>query len=132
MSQYVKPLTWVLGVVLTLVGVAGFFVDGGMLLYFEVDPIHNVIHILSGVLAIGAVSMSEAYAALYLKVFGAVYALVAVLGFVMGGDILGIFMVNMADNYLHAAIALVSLVVGFSAKSGASSMGSTPSSPSMY
>jgi hypothetical protein len=116
MSQYVKPLTWALGVVLTLVGLAGFFVAGNMLLMFEVDPTHNVIHLLSGIVGIAAVWKSEQYAALYLKVFGVVYALVTVIGFAMGGDILGLFSVNAADNYLHAVIAVVSLVVGFSAQ----------------
>jgi hypothetical protein len=31
----------------------------------------------------------------------------------MGGDILGLFHVNAADNYLHLAIAAVCLIVGF-------------------
>ena len=122
MSQYTKPLTWVLGLVLTLVGVAGFFTTSGTLLVFEVDTTHNIIHLLSGVVALAAVANSEAYASLYLKVFGAVYGLVTVIGFAMGGDILGLFHVNAADNYLHLAIAAVSLAVGFSPKK-AGSMG---------
>ncbi len=41
-----------------------------------------------------------------------------------GGDILGLFHVNSADNYLHLAIAAASLAVGFSPKkAGAGSMG---------
>ena len=124
MSQYVKPLTWLLGVVLTLVGVAGFFVPAGsLLLYFEVDTTHNVVHLLSGVIALGAAAKNEATAALYLKVFGAVYALVTVVGFAMAGDILGLFHVNMADNYLHLAIAVVCLAVGFSGKKAGGGMG---------
>lgn len=125
MSKFSKPLTWVLGLVLTLVGAAGFFTTSGTLLVFEVDATHNIIHLLSGVVALAAVANSEAYASLYLKVFGAVYGLVTVVGFVMSGDILGLFHVNSADNYLHLAIAAVSLVVGFSPKkAGAGSMGS--------
>ena len=116
MSQYIKPLTWVLGIVLTLVGVAGFFTGSDMLLYFQVDTLHNVIHLLSGVVAIIAVSMSEEYARTYLVVFGIVYALVTILGFAMGGSILGLFEVNAADNYLHLVIAAACLVVGFGGK----------------
>lgn len=115
MSTLVKPLTWILGIVLLLVGVAGFFVDGTLII-FQVDTIHNIIHVLSGVVALFAVSTSLAYARMYLIVFGLVYGLVTVLGF-MSGNILGLFQVNMADNYLHAAIAVVCLVVGFSKKS---------------
>jgi len=124
MSQLVKPLTWILGLVLTLVGVAGFFIPAGsLLLIFEVDTTHNVIHLLSGVIALGAAAKNEAAAALYLKLFGAVYVLVTVLGFTMAGDILGLFHVNMADNYLHLAIAVVSLAVGFSGKKASGGMG---------
>jgi hypothetical protein len=123
MSKYTTSLTWILGIVLTVVGVAGFFVQGGMLLFFEVDTTHNVVHLLSGVVALLAVKKSEAYATLYLKVFGAVYALVTVVGFAMGGDILGLFHVNVADNYLHAAIAIASLAVGFSGKKAGGMMG---------
>ncbi len=112
MNNLVKQVTWLLGIVLTLVGVAGFFVDN-MLLIFQVDTLHNIIHLLSGIVGIAAASMGTSYARLYLIVFGIVYALVTVIGFVNGGSILGLFQVNDADNYLHAAIALVSLGVGF-------------------
>jgi hypothetical protein len=113
MQNMVKTVTWVLGIVLVLIGVAGYFTDG-MLLVFQVDAIHNAIHLLSGVVAIGAVMAGTSYARLYLIAFGVVYGLVAVLGFATG-NIVGIFSVNEADNYLHAAIALVCLGTGFGA-----------------
>ena len=112
MSLLVKPLTGLLGVVLTIVGIAGFFVPG-MLLFFEVDTIHNVIHLASGLIALFAFNSSQSYSRWYLVIFGLVYAVVTVIGFAMGGDILGIFHVNDADNYLHLGIAAVSLIVGF-------------------
>ena len=112
MNSLVKQFTWVLGIVLTLIGIAGFFV-GDTLLIFHVNTIHNIVHVVSGLLALLAVSMGESVARLYLIVFGIVYALVTVLGFVMpNGDILGLFTVNDADNYLHAVIALGCLGVG--------------------
>ncbi len=111
MASLVKPLTWILGIVLTLVGIAGFFVSGN-LLGFQVDTVHNVVHLLSGVVALWAASTSQSYAKMYLIVFGIIYGLVTVLGYMSGG-VLGLFDVNTADNYLHAAIAVVSLVVGF-------------------
>ena len=53
---------------------------------------------------------------LALKILGVVYAIVAVLGFVMlkGGDgvMFGIAM-NMADHWLHVALAIVLLYAGF-------------------
>lgn len=115
MSSLVKTITWILGIVLIAVGLLGF-VNDPILGIFEVDTIHNLVHLLSGIVAIIAVSSGESYARLYLIIFGIVYALVTVLGFVNGGNILGLFMVNEADNYLHAAIALACLAVGFGGK----------------
>jgi hypothetical protein len=112
MSSLVKQFTWILGVVLILVGIAGFF-TGDMLLVFKVDTMHNIVHLLSGVLALAAVSMGESVARLYLIVFGIVYALVAILGFVStDGTIFGLITINAADNYLHTVIALGCLGVG--------------------
>ncbi len=115
MNSLTKSVTWIVGVVLVLVGLAGFFVDG-TLLVFQVDTVHNIVHLLSGVVAIAAASSGESYSRMYLIIFGIVYGLVTVVGFVNGGDILGLFQVNDADNYLHAAIAVVCLGVGFGGK----------------
>ena len=110
MQALVQPLTWLLGIVFILIGAAGFFMDP--LIVFEVDPVHNIIHILSGIVAL-ALAGTYANARMYLMVFGAVYGLVAVLGFtVEGGNILNLIVVNTADNYLHAGIAVACLTVG--------------------
>lgn len=115
MNSMVKTVTWVLGIVFVAIGILGF-VNDPILGLFEVDTIHNIVHLLSGIVAIGAAVSGESYARLYLIIFGLVYGVVTVLGFTMGGDILGLFTVNMADNYLHAALALVMLAVGFGGK----------------
>ena len=114
MTPFVKLLTKILGIVLLIVGIAGFFVDG-QLLMFEVDTVHNIVHILTGIVGLVA-SGTYSYSRLFLIVFGLVYAIVAVVGIAMNGDILGLFFVNMEDNYLHAAIAALCLVVGFGSK----------------
>lgn len=116
MNSLVKTVTWIFGIVLLLVGILGFITGSPLLGLFEVDTTHNIIHILSGIVALIAVSSGESYARLYLIVFGIVYGLVTILGFVTGGSILGLFTVNANDNYLHAAIAIVCLGVGFSGK----------------
>jgi hypothetical protein len=48
-----QPLAQVVGAVLTLVGVAGFF-TGGTLLIFGINALHNVVHLVSGVLGLAA------------------------------------------------------------------------------
>ena len=51
--------------------------------------VHNIIHILSGLVGLFAASKGEGYARQYLIVFGVIYAVVAILGFVMDGNIPG-------------------------------------------
>ena len=107
----------VLGVVFVAVGLLGF-VNDPVLGIFEVDMLHNIIHLAAGLLALGAVGMGENMMRLYARVFGLVYGLVAVLGFLMPGDmILGLFEANMADAFLHVALAAVLLYVGLVMKS---------------
>lgn len=116
MSALVKPITGILGLVLIIIGIAGFFVPDGMLLVFEVDTVHNVVHLLSGLVALFAFSNSQLYSRWYLILFGLIYGIVTVLGFAMDGEVLGLFHANMADNYLHLGIAAVCLIVGFGSK----------------
>lgn len=115
-----QKLAWVFGIVFIVIGILGYIpavTPGGLLLgLFMVDGVHSAIHILSGVLAILAALGSGAYARLYFKVFGIVYGLVTIIGFVQGDTVLGLFMVNMADNFLHLVIAAVALWAGFGAK----------------
>ncbi len=115
MSSLTKMVTWILGIVLILVGVAGFFV-GDMLFVFQVSTVFNIMHLLVGVVAIAAASSGESYSRMFLILAGIAYGVATVIGFVNGGDILGIFQVNDADNYLHAAVAVVALGVGFGGK----------------
>lgn len=131
-----QKLAWIVGVVLVVVGVLGFVpgvTNGGLLLgIFEVDALHNIVHILTGVLAIGAAMGTGAYLGLFYKVFGVVYALVAVAGLALGSPVLGLFNANMADHILHIALAAVFLYAGFGMKSeSAPGMGGMSSNPVM-
>ena len=116
MSLLVKPLTGILGLVLTIVGIVGFF-NNPVLGIFEVNTLHNVVHIVSGLAGLWAYSTSQMYSRWFLIIFGVVYGLVTILGF-MNSDLLGLgmLMVNDADNYLHLAISAGCLVVGFGSK----------------
>lgn len=116
----VRVLAVLFGIAMIFAGVAGYgvmpqFVENGLLLgYFEVNAVHNLIHIITGVIAIMAAT-SFKYSKLFFIVFGIIYAVVAIFGFVNDGD-LYVMHVNMADNYLHVGIAVISLLIGFSAK----------------
>jgi hypothetical protein len=120
-----KTLVMVLGVVFVLIGILGFFMDSPLLGLFAVDTVHNIVHLASGLLALAFAAMGESSAKTYAKVFGLVYALVTILGFVMGTDkeLLGLMVINANDNYLHLLLAVILLYAGFSKSS--SSMGQT-------
>ena len=124
MSNLAKLYAQVFGVVLTLVGILGFVpalvTNNNLLGIFTVDPIHNVIHLASGIVGLAAgFSTGTQFARLYAGIFGAVYALVTVIGFIQGTTVLSLIHVNAADNFLHAAIAVVSLGVYFTTGSSA-------------
>ena len=125
-----KKVALVFGVVFTLVGLLGFVpgvtttdADGHQLLLglFMVDAVHNIVHLLSGVAGLLAAA-NERYAKLYLVGFGAVYALVTLIGF-FTSPVLGFLHVNTADNWLHLVLTVGLLGAGL----GLQSDGDTPS-----
>lgn len=105
----------VFGIVMIFVGVVAFFPSfnpNGLLFgYFEVNTMHNIVHIVTGVLAIMAAT-NDRYIRLFFQIFGIVYAIVAILGFARNGDLF-MMHVNTADNLLHVGIAIISLYLGF-------------------
>jgi hypothetical protein len=107
------------GVVFLVVGILGFVpavTKNEMLLgIFHVNTAHNAVHLLSGVVALFCGMSSVGASRIYFKIFGLVYAAVAVLGFLNPGDImlLGMISNNMATTWLHVVIAAISLLIGF-------------------
>ncbi|MFD1146023.1 DUF4383 domain-containing protein [Saccharothrix hoggarensis] len=110
------------GAVYVLVGLLGFVVsgdhgfagvDGGHLLgIFEVNGLHNVVHLLVGAGLIGGAVAGPAVSKKVNIVVGAVYLLVGVLGLVVGGTSMNLLALNAADHGLHFASALLLLGVG--------------------
>lgn len=113
----IRKLAWIFAIVLTLIGILGFVpgvtTDGNLLGVFEVDPTHNIIHLVSGLVFLFAIMKSTEAAKTVFKVFGIVYGLVAVIGLVQGDSVLGLMAVNAADHVLHVVIAVVALWLGF-------------------
>ncbi len=104
----------VIGIVFILVGILGFIPNplASPTGLFVVNTAHNLVHLISGaVILAGVYSFGSA---LGLKIIGVVYAIVAILGLFMGGDmLLGMIAMNMADHWLHVALAIVILFAGF-------------------
>jgi len=117
-------LTLISGLVFLAAGIAGFIVTGfddfagnsqhEMLLGFMVNPLHNTVHLLFGVLALASfmgAMRSMAFGWLLIVVYGAtlIYGLFAV------GEEWDILNLNVADNWLHAGfVALGAIIVATS------------------
>jgi hypothetical protein len=108
----------VVGAVLVLVGIIGFFynaefttdesVRDAVFGVLDVNGWHNLMHILTGVLGLLAYGAGVYAARTYALAVGVVYLLVAVWGFIVGdGDsILSIIPVNTEDNVLHLLLGV--------------------------
>src|SRR6476659_6821963 len=114
-----KTMAVLFGLVFLVVGILGFVPavtkDEMLLGIFHVNAAHNCVHLLSGVVALVCGMMGVGASRTYFKIFGLVYGAVAVMGFLNPGDtmLLGLISNNMADTWLHVAIAAVSLLLGF-------------------
>jgi len=119
----------VFGAVYLLVGVLGFFftngvglfaTEGGLLLgIFEVNPFHNVAHLLIGAALLFAGLANVKAARTTNTIIGAAYLLLGVLGLFILDSALNILALNGADNVLHFASAAVLLAVGLGADKSA-------------
>jgi hypothetical protein len=114
----------VIGATLVVAGILGFFYNASfgtgdgtdrdaVLGILDVNGWHNVVHVLTGAIGLavsGAYGGSRAYA----LGFGAIYLVVALLGFVAGdGDeIFNIIPVNTEDNVLHLLIGFAGVGAG--------------------
>jgi hypothetical protein len=83
---------------------------------FHVNFAHNLVHLASGVVFLLCGMAGAGASSTFFKIFGIVYALVAVLGFYYKDEpIFGLISNNMPDVWLHVALAAVMLLLGFGA-----------------
>lgn len=106
-----KNLYLVLGGLLVLVGILGFVMPRPLLGLFEVNALHNIVHLATGALTLLVATQGIGAMRLWGKLLGAVYLAVGIVGFV-SPDIIGLMHVNMPDNLLHLGLAIVYLYVG--------------------
>jgi hypothetical protein len=114
----------VIGLTLVVAGIVGFFYsasfatgDGterdAVLGILDVNGWHNVVHIATGAIGL-AVAASYGGARGYALGLGAVYLLVALLGFIAGNgdEIFNLIPVNTEDNFLHLLIGIAGVAAG--------------------
>ena len=124
----VQKASLVVGVVFLVVGLAGFVPglttdvgqlhgaghgSGAMLLgLFQVSVLHNIVHLLFGVLGV-ALARAVRRARLYLIVGGIVYAVLWIYGLVVDKESQANFVpLNTADDWLHFVLAIGMIALG--------------------
>lgn len=127
-----KKLALIFAIVFLAIGVAGYIpalapanANGQLLLHiFQINTVQSVIHLLTAAAAFAAFLGGSYYAATYFRVFGVVYAAVALWGLpglthTFNGVLFGLIHVNLATELLHIAIAAASLYAGFAVREAA-------------
>jgi hypothetical protein len=112
-----KRICTIVGVVFIIVGIAGFLMPE--LLGAHLSTIHNVIHLVTGAIALYlGLKGTEAAARTLCRVFGVVYLLLGVAGFFLAGadgmwTVLPGLMLGTVDHVIHVALGAMFLVGGF-------------------
>lgn len=116
-----QKFAYAFGAVYVLVGLAGFAVTGGVgfaspdgnpLILFDVNPLHNIVHLAIGAAFLLGAKAGPIAARSTNMAIGAVYLLVGVVGlFIDRGAEYNILALNMADNWLHLVSGAAALGV---------------------
>jgi hypothetical protein len=119
-----RLLGYVLGIVYLLVGVLGFVVTSGVgfastegktLLGFELNPLHNIVHLLVGALLLYGATRGVGPSRAVNTAVGGVYLVVGIIGLFILDSSANILALNSADNVLHLVSAVALLGAGLAA-----------------
>jgi|SRR5207253_3379747 len=130
-----KTICKILGVVFILVGIAGFIMPG--FLGTHLSLAHNLVHIISGIIALYfGFAGSLSGAKMFCIIFGLVYLLLGVVGFIAGSPgtptmagmaadsrlwkvLPGTLELGTMDHVVHVLLGIVFLIGGFLTPGGA-------------
>jgi preprotein translocase subunit Sss1 len=114
-----KTVCKIIGIVLLLVGIVGFFAEN--LLGLHLTLIHNIVHLATALVALyfGFAGSTRA-AHSFCQVFGVVYLLVGLLGFIAPTVVVSLLMGHamseapslIMDNIVHLLLGVLFMVVG--------------------
>jgi hypothetical protein len=120
-----RLLATIFGAVYLLIGILGFTVtmgtgffatQGGLLLgIFEVNPLHNVAHLIIGAALLIAGLANVRAAKTVNIVIGLAYLVLGIVGLFIVNTMFNILALNSADHVLHFASAILLLAVGLAA-----------------
>lgn len=116
-----KAICKVLGVVFLIVGLLGFVSPN--LLGMHLSGAHNIIHLISAALALYfGFAASPSAARTFSLIFGAIYLLLGVLGFVTPRPVIALLQAHetpggvyslAADNIIHMLLGAIFMIAGF-------------------
>jgi hypothetical protein len=119
-----KTISKILGVVFILVGLAGFAAPN--LMGTHLNTTHNLVHLISGAIALYfGFAGTLGSARLFCIIFGIVYALLGVCGFLLGRGtehmlaIDDLLMLGTMDHVVHILLGVVFLIGGFMTRADA-------------
>jgi len=116
LARYWLTLT---GVILIVVGLLGFVSNPlvGPTGLVATDNLHNVIHLITGALALGLVYTMKDDIGMASILFGALYGAIFIVTLI-SPKLFGLFSVevNAIDHLIHIGVAVVSLALGYMAR----------------
>jgi hypothetical protein len=121
----VQRVAQIFGWVFILVAILGFFTSGmsmeadndlapKLLGLFPVNLLHNLVHLAFGIWGVVA-GRNYGAARTYCRVGGAIYLLLAVLGFIVPTTF-GLIPIGGHDIWLHAVLGIALLIAGLTAR----------------
>lgn len=118
-----KRFSTIYGAIFILVGIMGFLDTGlvGENGFFLTNAAHDWTHVLLGVILLWAGQQNERAGYGSLMGIGALYALLAILGYATAGAeghamLLGLVHINGNDNWLHVLLSVVLIVSALSTR----------------
>jgi hypothetical protein len=114
-----KTICKILGIIFILVGLVGFLPSARGLLGAHLSAVHNLIHLVSGAIALYLGFKGTLHAAkLFCLVFGIVYLLLGVVGFLLGDAmhdrmiiiVSGRLELGTMDHIIHIALGAIFLI----------------------
>ena len=113
MTHFVKIFVKLVSALAILAGIAGFFVTD--IMGIATDTIQNIIFIVVGILGVNA-SGTYGKARMFLILFGLLFGVLAVIGLVNSGNILGYYQTNVNGSLLHLGISAIFLIMGLGSR----------------
>lgn len=108
-----KTTSIVFGIIFVIAGLLGF-VNNPIFGIFAADTVSSILHIIVGIVLLAMASKPSAVGTL--KTIGILYVIFAIIGFISGSSVLGLFVVNGAANWLYLVLGIIIAVMGWTVR----------------